>query len=217
MKKFGFLILCALAFDGYCRATVIFNNINLNTEPADNVTGFGPLYDSFSTGASSFTLQDIKLNLQALQASSSTMDVAIYQDSNTSPGSLLFHIGSIADSVVEPHTASSACGFNLDYCDYAFDFPIAKGYVLSPDTRYWIGLSSTNGSSGLWVYGGEGMPGEYIANSLGVAPGSVYQMQLSGAAAPEPAPEPGYFLVHLVGGFSLCVVALKRRYRPLVR
>jgi hypothetical protein len=72
-------------------------------------------------------------------------------------------------------------------------FDLSQSQLLAPNTRYWIGLSSTDNSVANWSWtvdtSGIGVSGEYFANVNGVFTNNngAYQMQISGDVVPEPA------------------------------
>lgn len=69
---------------------VLYDALNSETSGADYVFADGPLYVSFSTGASPVTLSDVMAKLTAAQgAASGSMTVGLYSDAGTRPGSLL--------------------------------------------------------------------------------------------------------------------------------
>jgi hypothetical protein len=67
----------------------------------------------------------------------------------------------------------------------AVDFTLPTAFNLAANTRYWIGLSTANGSAALWNWSldlsGTGVPGEFFANNGGVSPNTLgpYQMRLA--------------------------------------
>jgi len=113
--------------------TVLYDALNSETSGADYVFADGPLYVSFSTGASPVALSDVMAKLTAAQgAASGSMTVGLYSDAGTRPGSLLLQIGTLADNMVSPATYTN------------FDFPVSPAYQLKANTRYWIGFISVN-------------------------------------------------------------------------
>src|SRR5581483_4195163 len=170
------------------RATVAFNNL---AEPnVGNRTAFStPQYQSFSTPGSVFLLADVQLLLTGPGSSdTASFTVGLYADSSTSPGTLLNTLGTLTDNSVP------GSGFTIE--DFSFS-PIS----LSANTRYWIGISSSNGSLAEWslgfgpTAGDVGVAGEFTDDSGSVSstafPGShtlAFQMQvMDGPATPEPS------------------------------
>lgn len=193
---------------GGARAAVLYDNIGATSVSSDPIASFGPLADSFSTGASGFSLADVKVLLQRSGGTGSTT-VSLLSDNATSPGSLLTTIGTIAD------TSLSASAPTL------VDLPLATAYGLSAMTRYWIELSSSDSTSG-WYWsldqGRPGVSGEFFFNApRGVQPNSngPYQMCVadSGGGCSKPfisVPEPANFGIL---GLALVALGLMRRVR----
>ena len=178
------VLACTVFLAGASNAAVIYDNLYSTTKGADpvgnyNGFAFGPLYDSFSTGSSSFTLQAVKVLLSGDSTSSGSVTVALYNDNSTSPGTVLYTIGSISDS-------------SLSSTLTVYDFTLATSQNLSANTRYWIGLKTSDNSTAYWAWSLDqsavGVAGEYYANSSGVNSniGGPYQMQLSSNVVPLP-------------------------------
>ncbi|MFI5331708.1 MAG: choice-of-anchor R domain-containing protein, partial [Desulfobaccales bacterium] len=121
-----------------------------------------PLFDSFSVGPvgpEGTTLLDVQLLLKSSSSSGSSsgfFSVALYSDSGNhqpSPGTLLQLIGTLNDGSLTSDLS-------------VVDFPTA--YHLDADTRYWIELSSTDGSTAEWSWSydqsGIGVAGEYFGH-----------------------------------------------------
>jgi hypothetical protein len=173
-------------------AVVVYDSTGQASSGSDAVQGFGPLYDSFSTGTASGALTGLQLLLggvggggddfKALDGLGPYTSVGLYADSSTAPGALIATLGEIADS--------SISGPND-----LFDLSLATNPVLAAGTRYWIGLVGF-GTSATWNWtldtSGIGVAGEYFANQDGVFQDVVdggYQMQVTvgGGAVPEPS------------------------------
>jgi hypothetical protein len=143
------------------QATVLYDNLGAASGGADPVADgtAGPLYDSFSTGAGSFSFSHLQLVIGLGGASpNSSLDVALYNDNGLIPGTLNTDIATISDS-----SLSSTLGVVSLY------FP---AITLDATTRYWIGLSSPDSAS-TWSWAvdnsGTGVSGEYYANAFGVS------------------------------------------------
>ena len=162
------------------KADILYNNLPATPTGADPVTVIGPLADSFSSGAGALNLSDIKLLLSGDPTSGGSITVSLLSDVSTSPGAVLTTIGTLADS-------------SLSVTPTVVDFPTS--FNLTANTRYWVELSSTNGSSALWSWSfdlsGVGVAGEFYSNSAGVFAnsGGPYQMEVitGTSSVPEPA------------------------------
>jgi len=191
-------------------ADVLYDNLSSPSYGVDPLTGWGPpLFNSFSTGPSGFNLVDVKLLLTG-RPSPGSLSVSVYSDSSTLPGVPLLTIGTLSDNAL-PSTLS------------AVDFALGSPYALSANTRYWLVLGSTNGSTVLWSWSLDqsavGVAGEYFGHESVAFLNTVgpYQMGLSGtSAAPDPpptsaTPEPATMI--LLGSGLIGVLGLKRKLR----
>jgi hypothetical protein len=165
-------LACLFFLAGVANATtIIYDNLDSTYGGYDTLTGWGPpLFDSFSAGSTDSTLLEVQLKLRGSSSSSSSsgsLSVALYSDSNTSPGKLLCTIGTLSDKAL-PSTWSVV--------DFALSYPLAA------DTRYWVVLTSTNSSTAEWSWtpdqGDLGAAGEYCGHGKWVYPNSdgPYQM-----------------------------------------
>jgi len=191
-------------------ADVLYDNLSSYSEGVDSLAVLGPpLFNSFSTGPSGFNLVDVKLLLTG-RPSPGSLSVSVYSDSSTLPGTPLLTIGTLSDNAL-PSTLS------------AVDFALGSPYALSANTRYWLVLGSTNGSTVLWSWSLDqsavGVAGEYFGHESVAFLNTVgpYQMGLSGtSAAPDPpptsaTPEPATMI--LLGSGLIGVLGLKRKLR----
>lgn len=190
------LLVCLFFLAGAANAALIYDNLystNDGMDPvADPVVGYGPLYDSFTVGAGGFNLSDVKLLLQGTPSSGS-LSVGLYSDSSTTPGGLLYAIGTLSDNAL-PVSLS------------VVDFPLGSPQALTAG-RYWLGLRSfdTNDTTALWGWSLDqlalGVPGEYLSSGGEVYSneGGAYQMQLSDIPLPGAVWLLGSGLVGLVG------------------
>jgi hypothetical protein len=193
-------------------SVVLFDNLSASSGFADGVdttTGLGPLADSFSTGGASVFLTDVKLllELQVTGAGGGSMTVSLLSDNSTSPGSLLTTLATINDSdlIFGP--------------PQVIDIPVAS-FALAANTRYWIQLATTTGSSTaiFWLgsldTSGTGVASEFSSNSLlGVTANvneGAYQMQVIGNSA---IPEPSSVVLLGAGVAGIFLVSRFRRRR----
>lgn len=179
--------------------TILYNNLGAASDGSDPIATnpFGPLFDSFSTGATPVNLTDVKVLLSG-SPSSATITVALLSDSSTSPGAVLDVIGTLSDNA-------------LSGTPTVFDFPVVPSFPLAANTRYWIELSSPD-STAEWSYSldtsGPGVSGEFFGHQDQVFPNEEgpYQMEVTAeTAAPAPAavPEPSSLALCALGGLAL--------------
>jgi hypothetical protein len=196
--------LCFLVIAAGLRADAVYNNVGSTSDGTDPITGVGPLEDSFTTGASSFSFGGVTVLLDTTDVTG-TVTASLLSDSSGNPGSLITTLGTVSDS---------ALGSTLT----AYTFNLSTPDTLAANTTYWIQLSSDDGSSAQWSWSldtsGPGVSGQSFANIGGIFPdydGS-YQMSVNDPppAGTVPTPEPGVF--SLLGfGLGALVFASRRK------
>jgi len=106
----------------------------------------------------------------AVAAYGDVITVGLYADSGTSPSTQLAVLGTIDDST-------------LSMPPSLVDVGLVSNPVLSSDTRYWIGLSTTGASVWEWSFdtSGTGVAGEFFGNENSDFPNSdgPYQMAIA--------------------------------------
>lgn len=165
--------------------SILFNSLSAATEGADSIAQYGPLGQSFSTGASPGALSDVmvKLGVANLRGTGGSITVALFGDAGNRPGQMLATVGTLPDTSLPT---------SQQYQN--FDFPLSQPYTLSANTRYWIGLATTTASEAAWAYtnntSGVGVATEYLYYNGKVYPsnGDAYQMQVTSATPSTPAP-----------------------------
>jgi len=216
-RVFCFLVCVGLlATAANAGSVILYNNLSASTEDYDEISDsiFGPLSDSFSTGASSVRLTDVKVLLELFGSPTGSVTVSLLSSNETtmpypSPGSTLLSIGTVSDTSIPPvplHTPT------------VVDVPVPS-YSLAANTRYWIQLGSTNGSTAGWDFSldtsGTGVASEYFANpKFGVTPNlgnDPYQMQVSGFTGTIPEPTSVVLLGVGIGGIIVVSRFRKRR------
>jgi hypothetical protein len=157
--------VCSLRFIVWRDGCSLHDATTAATESFDLIAELGPLYVSFSTGASAVNLTDVMALLAnpaaaaAIKAGvpsvgksapgrrrlapkllaainpSSGTVVGLFSDNSTGPGTLIQTIGTLPDSSLPPAGTSAL-----------IDFPVSPSVTLSANTRYWIGFFSASGS-----------------------------------------------------------------------
>jgi hypothetical protein len=204
-KSLAVLLLASAASLG---AATIFDNTSFASGLDDYATSNnhnGPLAASFTNGAGSFLFNDLKVSLLAVVPSDGGfVTVTLDGDSATSPGAVLDTLGTVQDSSL---TSSNSL---VDFSSF--------GITLAADTRYWIGISDSLGTSSIrWQYatgnGGVGAANEFYYYGGNVFPDTLggYLMAISGSEAPEPATAGIAFLALGILATATKVVS---RYKP---
>ena len=162
-------------------AAFVYNNLASSQDGSDPVFGVGPLAQSFDTGAAGGQLGGVQLLLtNGSSAYAGSIQVSLLADNNTSPGSTLISLGSLADKAIS--TSSTA----------AYDFSAASAIVLDANTTYWVEITSSTPDAVEWSYSfdqtalGVANQSAY-ASAYGVSPTSSYGAYQMGVQVPEPA------------------------------
>ncbi len=154
------LLLFVAVSSSFGDSIVLFNELTPASAGADGITAFGPLAESFSTGAAAVSLTDIMVKLNVAQnnvvdaairrhiagtsvfvrpqaSSAPGVTVALYSDAGLQLGTLITTLGTVPDSSLPP------IGMYKN-----FDFPVNPPIPLTAKTRYWVVCSSTNSVAG---------------------------------------------------------------------
>ena len=202
MKRGVTLLAFLFAFACIANADTIYNNLGSITNGSDSI-GFGSLGNSFSTGSSVFSVEQVTLKLSAFRPEDGH-SIAVWLGS----GSVGETIGTLNDS-------------SLSTSPENVPFTLSTPFTLAVNTRYWVYLSGSELGSADWAWSldqtAQGVAGEYTHQDIG--PGlfpdilGAYQMRVSGTD-PAPAPEPGSLFILLVdlSGIGLGWLGWKRMF-----
>lgn len=185
-------------------ATTLFDNLGASRDGSDPLLSYGPLADSFRTGAQA----DLVLTQVTALLKSGSADivgdlrVSLHADSASGPGSFLAMLG----------TLSSAAVSTTDFA--AYTFTPSAAVQLSANTTYWIEIEAVAPNAVEWSWSqdlsGTGVAGGANYNApLGANPNSAfapYQMSVGVQAVPEPAS-----LALMLGGLGLVAAARRRK------
>jgi hypothetical protein len=188
-------------------AGILYDNLSVASAGADpaNPTIFGPLYDSFSTGSSGFSLTEIGLSLQAtnpLDFGTFTITLLSAATAFANPAAIVF-----SSTFSDSQLLASLSTFDVNFSQIS----------LAADTRYWVEVSS-NGSV-QWSFAsdasGTGVAGEFSENLGGVTlngpptpdgeTGFPYQMLISDQQIPA-VPELSSWMMMILGLMGLGIV-----------
>ena len=158
--------------------SVIFDNFGATNDGKDSVVGVGPLADSFTTPSSVGFITELGLLLEGTPRGDHIV-ASVLNDNGGSPGSVIGSTSKL-DKVLQSTPSGVAFFHSIN---------------LSPNTRYWIELSTPDGSNVSWGWSldnsGVGVAGQTFSNANGVHPNSdgPYQMfvDVTGGSVPEPA------------------------------
>lgn len=201
----GAVLVAALA-TSTANAVVLYDNLGVTPCCSDGASnpilngagepiggGVGPLYASFSTQGSPFSLSNFNVLVNGGGIDIGTYYIAIYADNgSTAPGALLYKSGNFND--IDLPNDPNVVNFSFA--------PIA----LAANSRYWISLGSVGDSELIWHFsfdliGTTGVAGEFWKNAVGDGSNvdGAYLMQISSSEVPLPAALP-LFATILAGG-----------------
>ncbi len=185
-------------------AATLFDNLGASRDGADPLLSYGPLADSFNTGAQpGLVLTQVTALLKSDSADLvGDLRVSLYSDSASGPGTLLTTLGTLSSAAVSTNQFA------------AYTFTPTHGVALAADTTYWVQIESLGASAVEWSWSqdlsGTGVAGGSNYNALfgsnantAFAP---YQMSVSVQAVPEPAS-----VALMLGGAGLLLAARRRQ------
>lgn len=164
-------------------ADTVYDNLVSGTDGADPLLSYGPLANSFTTGASAQYLTSVSALLQnGSNGVVGDLGLSLHADSGNAPGSTLVSLGTLSSSQV------SSAGFA------AYAFAPVTTFVLAGNTRYWIEIVALTPNAIEWAWStdlaAQGVAGEYSHSAiLGTndnASFGAYQMAVNVASVPEP-------------------------------
>jgi hypothetical protein len=99
-------------------------------------------------------LTDVKAWLELGHSATGSFTVALYADNNTFPGNQLLVVGTLNDTSIATLPGQ------------VYDFPVSPGFALTPNTRYWIGMTQSGSptTSTNWAFTGSTSGAGNIAN-----------------------------------------------------
>lgn len=201
-------ILCAAAF-AVCavaaQASPVYNNLGTNQVGSDPIYSYGPIANSFNTGANgSGWLTGFKALLgNGSNSIVGDITVSLHADSANAPGAELVSLGSLS-------SADVATGVFA-----AYGFTPVSAFQLAANTTYWIEIQATSANDIFWSWSDDllalGVAGQSNysallgtnANSASFGP---YQMAVE-------VPEPASLALVFMGLSMMGVTALRRRKR----
>lgn len=172
-------LLLALSLRG---DTILYDSTPQASNGYDGIQSFGPLYDSFSTGANSGALSNLELLLNSpAPTDNGSFSVGLYADNGSTPGGLISGLGTVNDS-------------SLTSSNSLIDVALTANPILSPGTTYWIGLTGTTSANWSWTTdtSGVGVSGELFSNKNGTFQNNDYggyqmKVEVGTSAVPEPS------------------------------
>jgi len=184
--------------------TALFDNLGASRDGSDPLLSYGPLADSFRTGAQGGLVltQVVALLKNGSADVVGDLRVSLHADGASGPGSFLATLA----------TLSSAAVATADFAAYAFT--PASAVQLAANTTYWIEIEAVGPNAVEWSWSqdlsGSGVAGGANYNALfGANPNSAfapYQMSVAVQAVPEPAS-----LALMLGGAGFLAAARRRR------
>jgi len=162
-------------------AASLYDNLGSAQDGSDPILSFGPLANSFTTGAEGGLLSGIAALLKNDSAAIvGDLHVSLHADSANGPGAELLSLGVL-----------SSAGISTDAFG-RYSFTPSAPFALAANTTYWVEIEAASPNAVEWAWSGDltapGVAGQSTYSGIyGLSPnGPAYQMAVT-TAVPEPA------------------------------
>jgi hypothetical protein len=185
-KRISILLTGALVAAGALSAQTFYNNLGTTVRGYGSISYYNGLYNGFTTGSTAVNLTDVQVKLELLGTASGSVTVALYASAQQQQESGALVPGALNRALVRPvnyfslltvttvgaqlRVLGTISDSSVSTSGQNYNFPVNPGYPLSPNTLYFIGLTTTNDSEIGWAYndesdsvsgGGTGTVGQY--------------------------------------------------------
>lgn len=207
----GAALVAAALISPHASAVTLYDNLGASAGGSDvaGLNGVGPLYASFSTKGTSFSLSNFNVLINGGTIDKGSYYIAVYRDDPTA----LDPAPNLDPLTGQLYKSSNFDDTSLPDTKSVVNFAFAP-IVLDPNTRYWIGLGSVGDTELIWHFAsnaaGIGVASEFWRNAVDGGPNGLgpYQMQI-GSEVPLPAALPLFATVLAGGG----LIAWRRKRR----
>jgi hypothetical protein len=177
-------LLCVVVVPA-AHAASVYDNLSASRDGSDPLLSYGPLANSFTTGASGAGFLS---GVQALLKNGSSgvvgdVQLSLHADGGNLPGAELVSLGHLSSAAVS--TSNFA----------AYSFAPSASFLLSANTTYWVEIAAAAPNAVEWSWSNDvsalGVAGQSNYSAiLGTNANSSfgpYQMSVNVTAVPEPA------------------------------